>query len=207
MSRYLRLFLSAAAVLISQPVKAEGVHDGVTFAELTAALSAAKLTVTTDKVEGRDILYAQGKNHTIGAFLVHCGDSTRCEGVKYLAVLSEKLSTTYANSFNRRRNYSKIILDDQGTAVISVELLAVGGVADENLVQNSLGLMYRMTQLKQEMIQASAKPPQPPAATLSHSALLAARAEEAWVGPPKPQPSDIDPALKKAVAESAKIAD
>jgi hypothetical protein len=206
MSRLMYLFAAVvmAAALVSQNANAQQVHDGVTFAELQAALSAGRLQVEADKVEGKDILWAKGKNHVIAVYLVHCGDQPRCEGVKYIAVLPESVTTETMNKFNRNYNYSKLALADDGKLVISVELLAVGGVAPTNLVQNALGLMYRMTQFKELTVQASAAPPPGQGRT----SMLAARASEGWnERAPKPRYLHVDPALQRAVVARLRAGD
>jgi len=89
--------------------------------------------------------------------------------------------------------------------VMTVELLAVGGVAPANLVQNALGLMYRMTQFKQLTVQASAAPPP---GQVGRTSMLAARAAEGWnEGAPRPRYLHIDPALQRAVVTQLRAAD
>jgi hypothetical protein len=137
------------ASLFSGPAVAQEVYDGVTIGELEAALSDG-FSVSSDSLsDGSKILFAQGKNHLIGAVLTHCGDSTRCEGVTYFSVIEKKLSADFINDFNRKYDYVKITTSTKGQHGINLELLAAGGVTRTNLTNNAAMLMLRMTQLSE----------------------------------------------------------
>lgn len=168
------------ASLFSVPAAAQEVYDGVTITELEAALSDG-FSVSKDKLsDGSTILFAQGKNHLIGAALTHCGDSTRCEGVTYFGVVEKKLSANFINDFNRKYDYVKLATSTTGDAGISLELLAAGGVTRTNLTNNAAMLMLRMTQLN-EILNSTVSLNTPSPMVMLGADMSVARVQEAYV--------------------------
>ena len=168
------------ACLVLQPAAAQEVYDGVTITELEAALNDG-FNVSSDKLaDGSTILFAQGKNHLIGAVLTHCGDSTRCEGVTYFGVVEKKLSATFINDFNRKYDYVKIVTSTDGNAGITLELLAAGGVTRTNLTNNAAMLMLRMTQLD-EILNSTASLNTPNRMVTLGADMSVARVQEGYV--------------------------
>lgn len=201
-----RLLLATSLIgasLTSQPAAAqEVVHDGVTIAELENALSDV-LIVTSDTLsDGSKILFAKGKNHLIGVVLVHCGNSTRCEGIRYFAVVDRKLSSTFINQFNYKFDYVKIATNAKGEHGIVLELLAAGGVTDANLANNAGMLMARMTQLN--TVLDSQVSLDAPMASLSVD-MSAALTQEGFVNLKASRPPAIalDPKAIRAIVELA----
>jgi hypothetical protein len=201
---YVSFAALVAAVFIAQPVAAQTVYDGVTTEELRTALE-ARFSVKAETIDGRTILWVQGKNHTIAASPVHCGGNARCEGVKYLALMPTAASLTFINKFNREKNYTKVMLGDDGTVAMTVDLLTVGGVTADNLAYNAAALMYRMTEYSQANVQVSL----PPSPTAPSASMLTAFAAESWgTGTvASSRQFRIDPALAKAMTEQLKLSD
>lgn len=186
-----------ASIALISAAAAAPTTEGVTLEDVQAALSPGLKVERKVTDKGNPYLLAQGRYHTIAVHTVHCGDG-RCEGVRYFSVTDKRPTLAFANAFNRKKNYAKIGLNDDGDAVISIEHHVAGGVTDGNLLQTALILMVRMTDFfEQTGIQASAQTPPPATATLS-----AARAAQGWdMSKPGAGPLRADARLVKALAE------
>jgi hypothetical protein len=90
---------------------------------------------------------------------VHCGGKPQCEGVRYFWLGDASPSAAFANQFNRERDYSKVSLDSQGRAVLSIEIFTAGGVAADNLAYNAGMLMVRADDFKAAMGRTSSAEP------------------------------------------------
>ncbi|MEQ1755802.1 MAG: YbjN domain-containing protein [Micropepsaceae bacterium] len=148
MYSFTRTILSVLATIALtgfMPATAAPNQDGVTYEELESALQAGLQVERATSSKGDKFLYAKGKHHLIAAFLTHCGTSTRCEGVTYFAVLKEKPSASFVNQFNRDFDYVKFYLNEEDSGIISVQQHVQGGVTSDNILQNALILMVRMT--------------------------------------------------------------
>lgn len=222
--RYSRLaFAILVCVGLSSPAAAaDTVFDGVSLDELASALGAG-LDVKQDTTKkGTKFLVAEGKEDIIFAYLIHCGKEARCEGVRYFAIIDKKPSLNLVNQMNRNLSYSKVGLDAEGEVVVSVEMLTIGGVTADNLLQNALMLMLRMDSVK-EMINSQISSNIPSSATAADANLLLPatvpaselssrrNAERARDGSVKlrstPPAWKIDPALLKAYTDQVDAVD
>lgn len=148
MHSFTRIVLSVLATIALiglMPASAAPDQDGVTYEELESALQVGLQVERATTGKGNKFLYAKGKNHLIAAFLTHCGTSTRCEGVTYFAVLKTKPTSGFVNQFNRDFDYAKVYLNEEDAAIISVQQHVSGGVTSDNILQNALILMVRMS--------------------------------------------------------------
>jgi len=191
-----------ASSMLAQTATAATVYDGITFAQLSTVLSdGGSFTTQADKIEDIDLLYVQGKNHTIAVQLVHCDTAGKCEGVRYFTVLEQKVSESFANKFDWDHDYSKLTFSPKGAAILSQEFLIVGGVTDEAIRVNAASLMYRITQFNEAIAKTSFNAP----AGGQRQNATASRADEVFAGvtsaPPKLQ---VDSRLARAILEEVK---
>lgn len=197
--RLVQLFFVSAACagLMTQPAAAD-VMDGVTFEELEAALMVGLDVESATTSKGHKFLMAQGKNHIIAAQLIHCGNGTRCSGVRYFSILKTPPSSRTINEFNYGPNYSKLALNDSGKAVITLDHYVSGGVTSENLLGTAAVLMVAMTSLGATADIISSNKP---AATTVMLSFEGAPQKEALFKAPAAGPATfaVDPALAQAI--------
>lgn len=130
---------AALACTLSLTAVAAPTSQGVTTSDLASALRAG-LNVEADR-EKPDLLFVQGKNHTIGVWGNACEEGSRCKGVTYLSVLKVAPSKESANKYNSEGNYSKIYINPEGKAFLVIDQVVWGGVSSENILNNALILM------------------------------------------------------------------
>lgn len=134
-----------AAVVLAVPASAAPDAAGATLDDVEAALNEG-LQVERDRSDPAfQFLLARGRNHTIAVHMIHCGTGSRCEGVRYFAILKNKPSPTFLNAFNDKFTYAKVSIDEDDDGIITVEHQVAGGVTSGNLLEAALILMVRMS--------------------------------------------------------------
>jgi hypothetical protein len=135
--------------LMAQSATAAEIYDEITLSQLENVLSKS-FNVKRDKES--DILFVEGKDNLIGASVGHCGDGPKCETIRYWGVLKKSYSLSQANAFNLGYDYAKIVANSKGQIVIRSEVLAAGGVSDENIRLAAAMLMVREDQANESVV-------------------------------------------------------
>jgi hypothetical protein len=159
--------------LAAPPAAAAQIYDKITLDELAAVL-AKYFKVERDETDGGPpFLLVSGKDNLIGVGLSHCGDDAKCEGVEFFTVLKRKYSLEQVNAFNADNSYSKMVLRAGVTVSLRIEVLTLGGVTDENLVNNAAALMVRENDANGANVASAPKAPAGQTAKLASEPPLA----------------------------------
>lgn len=202
-SAFLAAVMLAAPLTLAPTALAEPTESGVTIDDVANALSAGLVVTRAKTPGGIDVVHAQGKNHLVTAALLDCGKNGRCGGLWFLSVTDQKISASQANKFNYLHNYAKVVNNDDGQSLITLEQVVLGGVSSKNLLINALMLMTQMTEFNQEFSGTIAMAPARPDSNVSAQANAVAEAEMLRVPYGTPVTFRLSPSILLAIDKFA----
>ena len=141
--------VALSSSLVVHSATAADIYDEISLKQLETVLTKS-FNVVKDKES--DILFVEGKNNLIGAAVGHCGDGPKCETIRFWGVLKKPYTLSQANAFNLGYDYAKIVANSKAQIVIRAEVLAAGGISDENIRLAAAMLMVREDQANESVV-------------------------------------------------------
>jgi Putative bacterial sensory transduction regulator len=120
------------------PAAAGGALSKVTPEQVAGALTAAgfRAQVQVNTSNNTKFVTTKMRNFNVSVGFYAC-DAQGCGSMQFISWFTDKVPLEWVNAWNDRWRYVKLAINKEGELVVSLDVLASGGITIENIKENA----------------------------------------------------------------------